>query len=493
MIHDKAVIQQAMADALTEGAERVPTRLLALLEAEADPLAALNDGDKVGAFYQAVQQDVGFSMDLTTGTQIAADQTVKLAAVFRWLLRQVQEWSPTQDVKRSTLLAMFILAQYTDHGTTLWSALPAHVVASRALLDVLEELFGKSSITYGTRGGVAAPIWETEAVAALQVADAEGDWEVLEDLAFKIRDSVFPSLPVSQATQILNRFDHPRLVPATAGVKQLAMTMQVFRSLNSEDQLRLGAASANPHMQFGVVYETTTPRTSRTLGVAERASLVAVFRKVADEPKRWEEWMRAFNRFPMRYVPIQEALGEALASVPDAAVLAYVDAIVLTPHPDNQRSPVDNSLRAFQATASLARRQLLWNAAHTRWRAWAFDAAFPERHIFSVQRSDLDFAVVGFGIECLSQEETKQAVNQVLLAMQQIEVKWHESITSHSTECNRHLSLLQPLAHAASVRADGGDWVRGGRHYLPFAPGTNPYLERMRGMEATAGLKGGQI
>jgi hypothetical protein len=493
MIRDPAIIRQAMADTVTDGVENVPTRLLALLEAESDSLATLGDSEKVGSFYEAVRADVGFLDNLGTGREIDADQTAKLTAAFRWLLRQTATWSAAADPKRATLLAIFVMAQYADFGGVPWGSAPGQARASAEILDFVAGLFGKSGIAYATRGGLPPPIWEGEAVVEIQVADAAGDWEGLENLAGKFRDSVFPGLIPSQATQILNRFAPNRLVEATAGVRQVILAMQILRSLGPQDQLWLGAASDNPHMQFAAVYETITPWINRELPPVEKQSLTALFLKVAQEPVRYSAWMRAFNRYPGRYRPIQEALGEALAWAPDTAIASYIDALVLSPHPENHQSPVDVALRAFHAAAPLARRQLLWRTAHDKWRRWAFEEGFPERHIFAVQRSDLDYAVVGYSVECATQDVAEQATNQILLGMRQIENLWYQSITTHQTDCNRQLSLLQPLAHALHVRLNGGDWYREGRQYQPFVPGTNLYLERMRGMQNSSGRKGGPV
>ena len=84
----------------------------------------------------------------------------------------------------------------------------------------------------------------------------------------------------------------------------------------------------------------------------------ALLLKVANDAPRWIAWMRVFNGYPVRYPVLQMPLGHALADMPQAAVEAYVDAIVLNvkaTRPDPNRQSVAACLRAFRTKATVAR------------------------------------------------------------------------------------------------------------------------------------------
>jgi hypothetical protein len=165
--------------------------------------------------------------------------------------------------------------------------------------------------------------------------------------------------------------------------------------------------------------------------------------------------------------------------VPEPAVRAYVDSIVLhvlPASPDPNRRNIATCLQAFRAAATPERRCALWTLAHDRWSAWRFDQANPETHLFAVNWSQLDYAVVAYTSECLDQAERDANMNTVREKLGELDDLWHNSITDIVTAWNRLLSQFQPYAHSLQILKSGEDWLTESRTYLPFDPAKDTYL-----------------
>ena len=188
----------------------------------------------------------------------------------------------------------------------------------------------------------------------------------------------------------------------------------------------------------------------------------------------------AFGPYPVRYPTLQIPLGRCLAHASDAAIEAYVNAVVL--HPSPATSPlggadeVADCLREFRSVARPDRRQLLWKRAHERWLRWGFDQANPDTNLFAVNRRQIDYALVGYACECMGQTERDKALDDIRQRLERVEDPWHPSMTDVLTVWNRLLSQMQPYAHAQNVIASGGDWLPKDQYCLPFDPTKDRYL-----------------
>jgi hypothetical protein len=183
--------------------------------------------------------------------------------------------------------------------------------------------------------------------------------------------------------------------------------------------------------------------------------------------------MQVFNAYPVRYPALQRSLGQALATVPEPAVSAYVDSIVLHVLPvsaDPNRRNTATCLQAFRAAATPERHCALWTLAHDRWSAWRFDQANPETHLFAVNWSQLDYAVVAYASECLDQAERDASMNTVRERLGQLDDLWHNSITDIVTAWNRLLSQFQPYAHSSQILKSGEDWLTESRTICRSTP-----------------------
>src|SRR5690606_17207857 len=118
----------------------------------------------------------------------------------------------------------------------------------------------------------------------------------------------------------------------------------------------------------------------------------------------WPKWMQALNKYPVRYPALPIPLGHALAAIPQSKLPAYLDALTLE-RDGHMRIQVTQCLAAFQDKASRKQALCLWAAAFKRWDQWDFELLSSNDIMFDVATSTLDFAVVAYIVECMSEAE----------------------------------------------------------------------------------------
>jgi hypothetical protein len=252
--------------------------------------------------------------------------------------------------------------------------------------------------------------------------------------------------------------------------------MQLIVALTVKNRFRLAIASDSPRIQIAALYRTLTDeRGPQPFTDSDRTLLTELLLKVASDNSRWTAWMKIFTSYPAINLP----LGRALASVPDPAITGYIDSIRLYSKPikiDPGRRSVAECLREFRANATPERRKALWTCAHERWLQWDFDRADPNLHLTAISWSDLDYALVGYAIECLDEAGREAASNAVSARVQTLEDRWHTSFTDILAEWFRLLSRFQSYGHARSLALTGDDWLPESRVYFPFEPSQNKYV-----------------
>ena len=80
--------------------------------------------------------------------------------------------------------------------------------------------------------------------------------------------------------------------------------------------------------------------------------------------------------------------------------------------PDEGRRCVAACLREFRTTATPERRRALWTLAFARWSSWQFDVAAPDTHLLKICWAELDYAVVGYAVECMDDAGRAESTNQ---------------------------------------------------------------------------------
>jgi hypothetical protein len=474
-------LSQVILQAEMPGDFAEPTALLQALAALENPIAALSDHDQVNNLFAAFDTEFGFIRRARAGINpLQPSEQLRWASLVRWLIHELKTWDSSKDPLKHKLVAIFVAAHVNDWGGAFWESISQRIGDNHDLIQCLKGLIKSFAITFVSRGGVAEPIWEREAVEKFIVDDARGDWLEIGKGLRPLEHQILPNTLQTQSVRCLHRCSMDHLVDALTNLRQTLVAMQVASALPTGQRLRLAITSDNPYVQFGCIYLTLSGRqAARQHSSEEQQLLAALLLKVTNDAPRWIAWMYIFNAYPVRYPLLQEPLGHALAEAPDSAIEAYVDAIVLNvkpAKPDPNRRSATTCLRAFRARAAQDRRALLWRRAQERWSTWRFDEANPNTHLFAVNWSDLDYAVVAFACECMSDAERTSEMSTIRHELEVLDLRWYTSVTDIVSAWNRLLSRFQLYAHASHAMGTGEDWLPETKTYMPADLATNEYI-----------------
>jgi hypothetical protein len=479
---NKEILSSVLREAEKPGYETAPCELMTAVLGQSEPILALAGHDQGNIFFEAIRHQFEFIVMVKgTDQRPSAEDMGRWVALMRWFIRELQEWRLTNDPKFHKLTALFVVSMYCDNQDgDFWTALPNGAEQNDDLLCALEKLITRISCEFSVRGSGCEPIWERELVEKFKVADAQEDWPTISELWPSVKYSIIPNVFQVQVVRCLYRFGFESLVQALDGTRQIMLAMQFADSLDVGQRLLLGVRSNNPYIQFGCVYQTFSYKPRMDGLCHEEQQLVTqLLLKVAEDEALWKKWMQVFNRYPLRYPAMQRALGYALAVAPEAAIITYIESINLSTSRDGSRETVAECLRVFRTTASPDRAKAMWKLAYQRWSEWQFELTDKDRHLFEISYSELDFAVVAYAIECMTDVERDAMLNTLSNELHVLDNSWHESLSDCITCWNRILSQFQPYAHAAQVVLLEEDWLMKGKQYLPFDTKSEHYLPMM--------------
>ncbi len=469
----------ALAEAVTAGPEFVPVDLLDVVHTESDPIAALHDRDRANAIFAPMQRDLGF---LPTGRVTrkppSREEQDRLTGLVRWMIREFNDWTPAIDPQGRRLAALFTATVYCNRNGSFWPGFALRIRVNPTLVGELERRLGAFQFSISASGLGPTPISDAETIDRFNAADAAGDWVTIASDWPRLGDNLllFPDAFVSQAVRYLHEFARDALGRALDRVRRTPPMMVLLSSLSVAESFTLAVASMNPYVRFGSVFRLFQQRRRHRTAMSpdEENLLAQLFIAVAANPTEWGQWMHALNRYPVRHPEIQKPLGRALAQGPDTALEPYVHAINLTTL-GTGRDAISDCLRAFRAEAPPSHRRTLWSLAHERWARWNFAAAQNPEHLSKVSRCELDYAVVGYAVECMDFQERSRKYASLTAELLSLPTKWHASVTEFTSAANRILSVLQPYAFAGQIGPDE-DWlIPQNSLMLPFDPQNDRY------------------
>ncbi|WP_164630578.1 hypothetical protein [Rhodopseudomonas sp. WA056] len=458
-----------------------PSCLLDFVAQSSHPINDLCDGDRANLLFGAFYRDFAILQRARApGPPFEPDDISRCAGLLCWLKNQLAGWQVQTDPQRRLFTAIVVSAQALDIEHELWPRLAGSFGRKLEIAEEFGRVISSLAIEFTTRGSMPAPLWEQEAVEKLKEAEAAADWGAIGDCWQPFASQFFPNVLLTQSVRSLSHFWRDCLVSATDTIHHIASAMLLAQVLPTDQRLVLGFASNNPFIEFATVYVTLCGRSAmRTLSSSDASALTAILLKVSNDCARWKGWMKVFNAYPLRFPALQASLGNCLAAASSDAIYAYVHAIVLFPghsSDDAGRRSVAECLRVFRTAASAQRRTELWTIAHERWKGWRFDDGNSNSHLFDVNYSVLDYAIIGYANECMDQAERDSIMNKIRWELGHLDDKWHGSITDVITAWNRLLSTFQPYARATTIQSTGGDWLNEGQKYLPYDPAKDRYV-----------------
>lgn len=472
------ILLSAMTKATQPGPLEAPECLLEVIEKGSDPFVAISDRGGCNKLLEAIRSEFAFIDVVRVSGKPPSDTDFdKLIGLLRWLIRESTGWNAEADPRRTRLVAILIVGQFTTMEANFWGVLPNAFRPNDDLLSALERVISGLTMSFTTRG-LAAPIWELEAVEQFEKADAESDWIGIAQGWQLMENGFFPSIAISQSAHCLDRFAPARLVQAVSALRRTAPVMSVVLSLSPKASLRLGSRSTNPHVQFAATYISVSRPTNReSLDDDSKKYLVKILESVSKDELRWAAWMRVFNFFPSRFPELQTPLGCVLADANDTAVQAYVNAISLHWSGQQARYSVADCLRAFRGKADVKKRKALWSFAYQRCMSWRFGINGSTNRLSGISQCELDYALVGYAVECLDGDQRQYMIASLIEQLQTVENNWHPEITDCLSEWNAVLSEMQPLFLAINIEGTDADWIDGKPTMrLPFDPDKEAYV-----------------
>jgi hypothetical protein len=279
---------------------------------------------------------------------------------------------------------------------------------------------------------------------------------------------------------LLATLDFKRLCNAFCNTQGIVIFMLPMYALTDKQILVLGVESDNPFVEFVAFYHAVSTRFNKDknkFNKEDESQVVTILNKVSKDTIRFQAWMDIFNKYPVRYPLLQTALGLFLADADSESMDVYINTISLNRKNDANRVLVTQCLETFNQQATFEKRKMLWTKAFNRWSEWNFETN--ESCLIEIAFSELDFALVGYFIECLSEQERSEYKENIFKQMIDISIPWYPSITDFNTRWYQLISQFQPVTHALNI--ENKTWLMDKSYYIPNKLGKSSYLDMLFG------------
>jgi hypothetical protein len=450
----------AIAAAGRPGPMFAPNALEERLNGLDNPLGALIDHDAANEMFAILDEDLGYVWPVRQARREYSDDLAqKTAGAIRWLISALSAWRLEDDPKRARLAAILAVGARLDEGGALWPLLPDTIVENVALGGGLVDVLGRLDFRFGVAGWSRSPILHGEQLEQLNRAEAERDWAVLRHYAEGYADRAYGNVVLGQSVRILNRFFPTRIITAGQAVSNLGVALQFATTLSISEALSVATQSANALLAFAAVCRLFNKHDRvREIGPAQEDTLVALLWSFASDAPLWSAWMRAFAMYPNQTELMQRAIGRALSELGESELRAYIDAIYLQSSWVG-REDIAACFAAFADRVPLERRRTAWRLMFQRWSEWNFGEQEGHAALTAISLSNVDFAIVGYAVECLTAEDRESYISNCLDVVGRSEQVWHRSHLDHMRYVYRALSRFQPFGHARSCGLDRTRWL----------------------------------
>ena len=463
------ILAEAIAASGQPGDFSAPTSLLELSDSLDNPLTTLSGRDTEHEVFAALEEDLGFVwLVRSSRLTISADQKEKLAGSIRWLIGTLSDWRQADDPTRARLVAMIAVAARLDEDGALWLLMPDKITQNQELGEELRDILGRVQLRLEAVSFSRSPTMDKEQIEEFATAEAEQNWPALRFFAENAPWRFHSNAILDQSVRLLNRFFPDHLVQVGRAVSQVGVAMQMITAISVGDAFRIATQAENNALQFAAVCRLFAVHDRvRALDAAQEDALVALLNQVATDAPRWAAWMRAFAAHPYQASQMQPAIGLCLAFSDEAALRAYVDAIYLQSSWLG-RDEVKACLGTFANCVSLERRQAAWRMAFARWSDWNFGEREGHSAPTETTLSNIDFAIVGYAVECLTPEEREKHIAGCLDMVKRAEQVWHKSHLNFMHYIYRALSHSQPVLRARDCGTDRDNWLwsKSGKYFF---------------------------
>ncbi|RBH54885.1 MULTISPECIES: hypothetical protein [Pseudomonas] len=382
--------------------------------------------------------------------------------LFCWLVREIFDCPCGLIRPEADLAKLLAVAAALDCDDQLWGeiyrinpVLPEQVIA--ALASLIKESHVDSEQVINRH------YCSDSHVREIKEDIANKDWRSVEWIVDQFWMDYRSPIKL-QAAAALHRYNVPLLQSLIEGEKDFFEVASYTHHAPIEKIMPLAVASQNWTFKFWAFHRSVTHASRNIPSSPNEWELL--LREASKSPTEWSRWLSVINEYPSRYPQIQEALGSALAHAEGWALDIYVSSMSMIT-PDMIRKPVASALSVFRQRAALKERKWLWQASFNKWKDWDFDAKDKSKHLFSISSSCLDYAVIGYFVECLDARQRHELIEQLRSRAVLLDQSWHPSTSSAMTERFKLASTYQPLAQAELACASQVDWHIGDSFSTP--------------------------
>ncbi|WP_089726487.1 hypothetical protein [Candidatus Thiosymbion oneisti] len=462
-----------------------PRRFLCALSECEDPLTLTQSegGEEARRVRDAFRADLAPILRSNRG-ELSFNDADKAAWLdtLGWFLQTLEGIDKTC-LKADTLVALLrIAAVFRD----VWNRLPPRYIGDN-LITHMAALIGATQFSLGIRGNYG-PIWEHETLDAFTQADAVGDWPLIAQHWQTIAPVIMPDSDFEEAAACLCVSEKGKklLAEILDQSSTILPAIAIGKCLDAAILSEIGALSVENRTRFVLVQSLIfeQPKTA-SLDSGTLENVRSIFTSVQNDEQEWSQWMRALNRYPVRAKCIQQALGESLVGTNRNTKVAYLQAIDLSTSYGGCRDAVATCMSAFRSKAPIVERREFWELTHQRWKDWDFDRAGRTVPLMTVAVSDLDYGLVGYALEVLSEGDLEDGLKRLTREMWDVQDQWYVDQTAFDSARYRVLSVWQIFAYAAQVRVGRLQWELPIRRFLPF----DPNLDRFAAMSLGTTLR----
>lgn len=447
-----------------------PIRLIGVLSKLENPLSQDQD------VWDAHRLDFGTIRQVSSSTHptSAHDRSVWVDRL-AWFL-QALEASNTKRPDLKTLVAILHSAQAFSIGVPIWNRLQKHYF-TKNIFSSMAAIIRGLQCSFDTSGPFI-PIWERETTARFEQADKGCDWPTIESLWQSFASTTVHDIYVSEATACL--------VTTDTGLRILTVELDRFTSilplmgivqcLTSIQIGKIAALANSNRCRFSLIQTIAFNHRNKSLQNETLTSLATVFKYIQQDHSEWMKWMITFNRYPVRSKSLQPAIGMSLVNSDIKVKQAYIETIRLSKSHTEGRNAVTKCLQTFSSIAAIEERKQLWALNYEKWKRWSFGKDESENHLTCMPVTELDYGVLSYIAENLTDVERKTKLSQIGEELSQVQNNWHSDILTFNSSWYRALAQWQVFQHAEHVLARNVNWELPMQKFLPFDPKTDRYF-----------------
>lgn len=387
----------------------------------------------------------------------SAKQSIELA--FISLVDQLQHLPQDPAERSSAIIKILALSTLIDHEDQLWpEVLKANILISNELIDALIQAFIESHVDSDS---ILKTSLDKRMAKSFKQQLIDRDWQnveyILEHLWWRIRSRLKASAGVA-----LFHLAPNALRSAIERMNEFFDVISYVFHTPSHHHLENAIAVNNWTFKFWTLQQSARRASAGMQSFSSEWEELLV--QASQDPDEWAMWMSALNRYPSRYPQLQPSVGRALGRVPAEALEGYVTVLQMN---DHSRSETTQALHAFRTSAPETVRKAFWTIAFNRWRNWDFGTRDDAKILFDVRRCSLDYAVVGYFIECANSCARSAYTAELIQLAWKLEHDWYPGQHSAITDRFKLISAYQVLAHAESVASTQASWLPSSSLYRP--------------------------